>query len=169
MAAHHRVCPRNSQWRTSEPLLAWRPAAAHPLLRRRYQSCYRLPLRRRRLRIGRRGKGSREARRPTPEPTMEAAARARTRVVRIDHLRSISSLRSPAVCTIDWHRHTETDHFDAAGKPKEREGQSSAQGRPEPVPLSETLFLTAARRLQRGRARLDPPGARTPVKRLDAF
>src|SRR6185369_14067841 len=54
------------QGRAPEPLLARPPAAPQAPRRRRGKTCPRLPLRRQWLRIGRRGKGSREARRRLP-------------------------------------------------------------------------------------------------------
>ena len=56
----------NPQRRTSEPLLAWRPAAAQPLRRRRGQTWKRLSLHRQWSRSGRKWKGSLEATRRLP-------------------------------------------------------------------------------------------------------
>ena len=60
------VRPRSLNGGRSEPLLAWRPAAAQAARRRRCQPCERLSLHRQRSRSGRKGKGSLEARRQLP-------------------------------------------------------------------------------------------------------
>ena len=83
------------QWRAPEPLLAWPPAAAQAARRRRCQPRQRLSFHGQWSRIVRRGIGSREASKATPETTTQAAASVRTRL-RIDHPCCISPLRAPA-------------------------------------------------------------------------